>query len=185
MAGGWSGKRPSGPGTSPLSGDNGRLASPSSRPPGPEKGYEWCHHYQAQRGTQRAAETSQPVSTSGELAMISFLRGRLPRCYAWLLTPSGAARRVSVLFDSGASHCSIHPRVLEELGLTVAPDEGPSKLKLADDHVIKCQGQVSNLQVLAGRYKQRMDFIVVDVGSDDIILGGEVLEDAQGTVVLV
>jgi len=176
MAGSWSGKRPAGPGTSPLSGDNGRLARPASRPPDPEQGYEWRRQFLE----QRAAETSEPVSTSGELAMISFLRGRLPRCYAWLRAPSGAARRVSVLFDSGASHCFIHPRVLEDLGLTVAPNAGPSKLKLTDDHVIKCQGQVSNLQVLAGRYKQRMDFTVVDVGSDDIILGGEVLENAQG-----
>ena len=57
--------------------------------------------------------------------------------------------------------------------------EGPAELQVADDRCIPCQGAVSNLQVVAGQYKQRLTFVAADIGQDDIILGGEVLELAQ------
>ena len=57
--------------------------------------------------------------------------------------------------------------------------EGPAELQVADDRCIPCQGAVGNLQVLAGQYKQRLTFVAADIGQDDIILGGEVLELAQ------
>ena len=110
---------------------------------------------------------------------MAFLRGRLPRAYAWIRTSTGTARRVTILFDTGASHCFINPRILTDLNLVPDMTEGPAELQVADDRCIPCQGAVGNLQVLAGQYKQRLTFVAADIGQDDIILGGEVLELAQ------
>ena len=106
----------------------------------------------------------------------SFLRGRLPRTYAWVRTPSGRAERVTILFDSGASHCFMHPSIQKALGLTADRSAGPSKLLTSNEQEVPCEGEVGNIQVMAGKYRHRMDFIVADIGRDDIILGGEVLE---------
>jgi len=110
---------------------------------------------------------------------VAFLRGRLPRTYAWIRTSNGTARRVTILFDTGASHCFINPRILTDLNLVPDISEGPAELQVADDRCIPCKGAVSNLQVLAGQYKQRLTFVAADIGQDDVILGGEVLELAQ------
>ena len=110
---------------------------------------------------------------------MAFLRGRLPRTYAWIRTSNGTARRVTILFDTGASHCFINPRILTDLNLVPDISEGPAELQVADDRCIPCKGAVSNLQVLAGQYKQRLTFVAADIGQDDVILGGEVLELAQ------
>ena len=151
---------------------------PAGRPPDPEYGYEVRRMYQEHMRAPQEL-TSAPGGQTGELARMTFLRGRLPRCYAWIRTTAGVARRVTILFDSGASHCFIHPKVIKDLGLTSTKGDGPAKLRLADDHVVPCHGTVPDLQVLAGSYKQRMAFVAADVGSDDIILGGEVLEAAR------
>ena len=36
------------------------------------------------------------------------------------------------------------------------------------------------MQVLAGQYKQRLTLIAADIGTDDVILGVDVLQSAQG-----
>jgi hypothetical protein len=86
------------------------------------------------------------------LAKTSFLRGKLPRAYAWVRTKTGAARRVTILFDSGASHCFVHPRVLADLEVTPDSAVGPGTLQMADDHVIACKGTTDGLQILAGPF---------------------------------
>jgi hypothetical protein len=43
--------------------------------------------------------------------------GVIPRAYGWIHTQSGRARRVTILFESGASDNFIHPRVVRDLGL--------------------------------------------------------------------
>ena len=53
-------------------------------------------------------------------------------------------------------------------------------LKMADNHVLSCQGTVRNLQVLAGPYKERLNFVCANIGEDNIIIGGEVMEMAEG-----
>ena len=111
-----------------------------------------------------------------------FLRGKLPRAYAWIRTTTGAARLlgVTILFDSGASHCFVHPKVLADLEIMPDTAAGPNNLQMADDHVIECQGTADGLQILAGPYKQRVSLVAAEIGTDDVIIGGEVLEMAQG-----
>ena len=110
----------------------------------------------------------------------SFLRGRLPRTYAWVRTASGRAQRVTILFDSGASHCFMSPRVSQALTLVPNQAAGPATLLTSNEQEVACEGEVSNVQVLMGRYRQRMPFVVADIGRDDIILGGEILEMHEG-----
>ena len=112
-------------------------------------------------------------------AKVSFLRGRLPRAYAWVRTKDGKSQRVTILFDSGASHCFMSPRIQAALGLQADMSAGPASLLTSNEQSVPCQGEVSGLQVLAHKYKHRMDFVVADIGRDDIILGGEILEMQQ------
>ena len=65
-------------------------------------------------------------------------------------------------------------------GVQTAADEGPAILKMADDHVMACQGTVRDLQVLAGPYKECLNFVCTNISEDDIIIGGEVMEMAEG-----
>ena len=51
---------------------------------------------------------------------------------------------------------------------------------MADYHTRKCSGVVENLQILAGQFKERVDIIVADIGSDDTIVGNDLLEPACG-----
>ena len=48
------------------------------------------------------------------MAKVSFSRHTLPRSYGWLRTSEGKCRRVKILWDSGASHTFVHPRVLND-----------------------------------------------------------------------
>ena len=68
------------------------------------------------------------------------------------------------------------------MDLEVTPDSavGPGTLQMADDHVIACKGTTNGLQILAGPYRQRMQFVAAKIGMDDVIIGGEILEMAQG-----
>jgi hypothetical protein len=50
--------------------------------------------------------------------------GVIPRAYGWIRTRQGRSRWVTILFDSGASHNFIHPRVVRELGLFPDPHQG-------------------------------------------------------------
>ena len=108
------------------------------------------------------------------------MRHTLPRSYAWIRTASGKARRVVVLWDTGATHTIINPKIAEDLKLNIAKGRGPTLLSMADDHTQKCMGIAENLQILAGQFKERVDMIVADIGSDDIIIGNDVLEPACG-----
>jgi len=46
---------------------------------------------------------------------------------------------------------------------------------MADDHVIACKGTTDGLQILAGPYGQRMQLVAAEIGTDDVIIGGEIL----------
>jgi hypothetical protein len=85
-----------------------------------------------------------------------------------------------VLWDTGATHTIINPKILADLNLVVKKGQGPTLLSMADDHTQKCSGVVENLQILAGQFKKRVDMIVADIGSDDIIVGNDILEPACG-----
>ena len=112
--------------------------------------------------------------------------GVIPRAYGWIRTPQGRARRVTILFDSGASHNFIHPRVVRELGLLPDPSQGPTHLKVADDRVIQCDGAVSNVEIMTGTIKggpsyiERSTLCTADIGTDDIILGDPSLKSHEG-----
>ena len=62
------------------------------------------------------------------MAKVSFSRHTLPRSYGWLRTSAGKSRRVKILWDTGASHTFVHPRVLNDLAITVDRNCGPSNL---------------------------------------------------------
>ena len=83
----------------------------------------------------------QQRSKVGE-AKVSFLRGKLPRAYAWIRTADGRAKRVTILFDSGASHCFMSPRVQQALGLKVNQSLGPSVLLTSNEQQVPCEGEV-------------------------------------------
>ena len=84
------------------------------------------------------------------------------------------------MFDSGASHCFMSPRLLKDLALKVDKSAGPDSLLTSNEQSVPCEGEVRDLQVLAHQYKSRMSFVVADIGRDDIIIGGEVLEMQEG-----
>ena len=112
--------------------------------------------------------------------------GVIPRAYGWLRTPQGRARRVTILFDSGASHNFVHPRVVRELGLLPDPSHGPTHLKVADDRVIQCDGAVTDVEIVTTTIKggpsyiERSTFCTADIGADDIILGDPSLKSHEG-----
>ena len=85
-----------------------------------------------------------------------------------------------MLWDTGATHTIINPKIVADLNLVVKKGQGPTLLSMADDHTQKCSGVVENLQILAGQFKERVDMIVADIGSDDIIVGNDILEPACG-----
>ena len=105
---------------------------PSSRPANPEAGYELRARYLEQQAATLSAqdgilEGKQPVQAC--LAKTSFVRAKLPRAYAWIRTATGAARRVTILFDSGASQCFVHPRVFADLEIVPDTTAGPNNLR--------------------------------------------------------
>ena len=116
----------------------------------------------------------------GSVAKISRHRHSLPRSYGWIRTATGAARRVVILWDTGATHTILNTRLTEELRLNIEAGKGPATLSMADDHTQACGGTVSNLQLLAGPFKQRSDFIIANIGQDDVIVGNDILEPAKG-----
>jgi ribonuclease HI len=120
------------------------------------------------------------ATAEGAVAKVSHVRYSLPRSYAWVRTAEGTARRVIVLWDTGATHTIINPKIVADLNLVVKKGQGPTLLSMADDHTQKCSGVVQNLQILAGQFKERVDMIVADIGSDDIIVGNDILEPACG-----
>ena len=114
------------------------------------------------------------------MAKVSFSRHTLPRSYGWLRTSEGKSRRVRILWDTGASHTFVHPRVLNDLAVTVDQNRGPSQLLTADEHSVACQGVVRNLQLATGKYRHRNDLVVANIGQDDVIVGTDQLKPAQG-----
>jgi len=112
--------------------------------------------------------------------------GVIPRAYGWIRTPQGRARRVTILFDSGASHNFVHPRVVRELDLLPDPSQGPTHLKVADDRVIQCDGVVTNVEIMTSTirggpsYIERSTLCTADIGTDDIILGDPSLKSHEG-----
>ena len=127
-----------------------------------------------------ASSEAQPKRVGEAKVTSSYLRGRLPRTYAWVRTADGRAQRVTILFDSGASHCFMSPRICQALELIPDRSTGPASLLTSNEQEVACEGEVSNVQVLMGQYRQRMPMVIADIGRDDIILGGEVLEMQEG-----
>ncbi len=112
--------------------------------------------------------------------------GVIPRAYGWLRTPQGRTRRVTILFDSGASHNFIHPRVVRELGLLPDPSHGPTHLRVEDDRVIQFDGTVTGVEIVTITIKggpsciERSTFCKADIGADDIILDDPSLKSHEG-----
>ena len=107
--------------------------TPAHRPADPEEGH--LIRTYAQTAQQ------QPEAKRTGTAKVAFLRGRLPRTYAWVRTSNGTARRVTFLFDTGASHCFINPRILTDLNLVPDSAEGPAELQVADDSLHSLPGR--------------------------------------------
>ena len=72
------------------------------------------------------------------------------------------------------------PRIQQALGLQPDVTAGPATLLTSNEQPVACEGEVQNLQVLAHQYKSRMSFVVADIGRDDLIIGGEILEMQEG-----
>ena len=148
--------------------------SPAHRPPDPEVSAL------IRRSWVPPTITEGEAAAEGAVAKVSHVRHALPRSYACVRTAEGTARRVIVLWDTGATHTIINPKIVAALNLVVKKGQGPALLSMADDHTQKCSGIVENLQILAGQYKERVDMIVADIGSDDIIVHNDLLEPACG-----
>jgi hypothetical protein len=80
----------------------------------------------------------------------------------------------------GYTHKFINPKIVADLNLVFKKRQGPTFLSMADDHTQKCICVVENLQILAGQFKKRVDMIVSDISSDDMIVGNNILGPACG-----
>ena len=78
-----------------------------------------------------------------------------------------------ILVDSGATNNFIHPRLVKRLGLGTNPLEKPKKVWNVDGTTNK-GGELTHyvdLEVKTGSEKQKMRFLITDLGDDDLILG--------------
>ena len=64
------------------------------------------------------------AAAEGAVAKVLHVRYALPRSYAWVRTAEGKARRVSVLWDTGATHTIINPKIVADLNLVVKKEQG-------------------------------------------------------------
>jgi hypothetical protein len=94
--------------------------------------------------------TEGEAAAQGAVAKVSHVRYALPRGYAWVRTAEGKARRVVVLWDTGATHTIFNRKIVADLNLVVKKGQGPALLSMADDHTQKCSCVVEDLQILAG-----------------------------------
>jgi hypothetical protein len=100
------------------------------------------------------------ATAEGAVAKVSRVRYSLPRSYAWVRTAEGTARRVIVLWDTGATHTIINPKIVADLNLVVKKGQGPTLLSMTDDHTQKCSSVVENLQILAGQFLTMAPFLM-------------------------
>ena len=78
-----------------------------------------------------------------------------------------------ILVDSGATNNFIHPRLVKHLSLGTNPLEKPKKVWNVDGTTNK-GGELTHyvdLEVKTGNEKQKMHFLITDLGDDDLILG--------------
>ena len=78
-----------------------------------------------------------------------------------------------ILVDSGATNNFIHPRLVKRLGLGTNPLEKPKKVWNVNGTTNK-GGELTHyvdLEVKTGSEKQKMRFLITDLGDDDLILG--------------
>ena len=86
---------------------------------------------------------------------------------------SHAMTNKNILVDSGATNNFIHPRLVKRLGLGTNQLEKPKKVWNVDGTTNR-GGELThyvNLEVKTGGEKQKMRFLVTDLGDDDLILG--------------
>ena len=78
-----------------------------------------------------------------------------------------------ILVDSGATNNFIHPRLVKRLGLGTNQLEKPKKVWNVDGTTNR-GGELTHyvdLEVKTGSEKQKMRFLVTDLGDDDLIPG--------------
>ena len=155
------------------------IALQAQRPPDPEMSYLIRTHQQLGLDSN-PAEISTSGLTEVSVARVSAMRDGLPRSYGWIRTSQGRAQRVIMLWDTGATHTIISPRIARSLGLQVSSSEGPTVLSMADDHQQECLGKVDNIQLLVGNFRTRLSVLVAETGNDDVIIGNDILEARRG-----
>ena len=156
--------------------------TPSARPPDADISY-WIRAAEDTRNSRRDIndDSINESSTIKEtkMAQISSERHDLPRSYGWLRSNKGLGRRVIILWDTGASHTVISPRVADAMKLKINKDVSYS-LEMADSHKQVCVGVVNGAQILTGDFKSRhYQMLVADIGEDDIIVGNDLLKPAK------
>jgi hypothetical protein len=92
-------------------------------------------------------------------------------------------RRVEskALLDSGATECFIHPRWVEKQQLPKEPLKRPRKVRNVDGTTNR-MGEITHTVNLAVRHQSRTQlhqFLVADIGEDDLILGYPFFEAAN------
>ena len=78
-----------------------------------------------------------------------------------------------ILVDSGAMNNFIHPHLIKRLGLGTTPLEKPKKVWNVDGTTNR-GGELTHyvdLEVKTGNEKQKMRFLITDLGDNDLILG--------------
>ena len=79
----------------------------------------------------------------------------------------------NILVDSGATNNFIHPRLVKRLSLGTNQLEKPKKVWNVDGTTNR-GGELTHyvdLEVKTGNEKQKMRFLITDLGDDDLILG--------------
>ena len=86
---------------------------------------------------------------------------------------SHAMTNKKILVDSGTTNNFIHPHLVKQLGLGTNQLDKPKKVWNVDSTTNK-GGELMHyvdLEVKTGNKKQKMHFLITDLGDDDLILG--------------
>ena len=113
------------------------------------------------------------------LSKTSFLRGKLPRRMHGVELRQARLSELQYFSILAPVIVSCTQGGLADLEIMPHTAAGLNNLQMADEHVIACQGTADRLQILVGPHKQRVSLVAAETGTDDVIIGGEVLEIAQ------
>jgi hypothetical protein len=83
---------------------------------------------------------------------------------------------VAILFDSGASHCYIDPKIVDKLHLEISKLGKASLVQLATGTKRRIHDMVRSCSISLNGVNNSMDLNIIPLGSYDILIGMDRLE---------